>query len=559
MRIVLIVLVVVALLTAGLALHISTEGESDPVPSIRTPVLNQPPIALIDRSVVDSSEPATGGLAPLARPPLEMPSVKEPASKPAIVDDAIPNEYVLSFYDLRDKEEFIKLAESRSIEIAGVSDFGNTVKIRTSDRQQFEGLLRDGPTPVDYSADYRTRIPVPEPDTARVPSGTYFGFGNSSLKWLGVDEAQANWGAGIKVAVLDTGVLSHPGIDETSVTRLDLLASDEGEGDSLGHATAVASIIVGRGPDVVGIASKSEILSIKVMSPDGEGDAFTLARGIIEAVDRGAQVVNISMGTHGDSYFLRSAIEHALEHGVAVVAAVGNDAVDGVSYPARYDGVLGVSAVDASRRHMYFANRGSEVDVAAPGYNVTVAWTNDMLASFSGTSVSVPFVSGAIAGLLSSDADMTVSDVLELIRKYSDDAGAPGEDDSYGSGILNVRRLVQRNQKGIYDVAVGPPHIPKSDNGVSVILYIQNRGTELIRTATLSVEIDGVATSVGLHDIAVGATVSREFELSRGSVQESGRASIRYAASVDGRDDPTPGNNAVDMIITWGNQQATPE
>ena len=93
---------------------------------------------------------------------------------------------------------------------------------------------------------------------------------------------------------------------------------------------------------------------------------------------------------------------------VVIVAAVGNDAVNAVAYPAAYPGVLSVGAVDANGQHLYFSNRGPAVDLVAPGYGVEAAWLDDQTVLFSGTSAATPIVSGALAALLSTDRALPV-------------------------------------------------------------------------------------------------------------------------------------------------------
>ena len=111
-----------------------------------------------------------------------------------------------------------------------------------------------------------------------------------------------------------------------------------------------------------------------------------------------------------------------------IVAAAGNDAVEGVTYPAKYEGVIGVSSVDATGKHLYFSNRGEEVDLAAPGIGVTAAWTGNSFIDFSGTSASAPFVSGTLAMLLSENPALRPTEAVEIISSYANDAGFPGRD-----------------------------------------------------------------------------------------------------------------------------------
>jgi len=469
---------------------------------------------------------------------------RETAARPARPAAAIPGEQILSFYDERDRDAFIALARSRGATILGVSDFGNAVRIRMRDASTFRKLLADGPTPVSQGPNMITRIPKPVDQHPREPEENYLGFGSLALQWLGADRGDAEWGKGTTVAVVDTGIAAHSALRSMRLGTVDLLdGADAGEGEYAGHGTAVASLIGGSSEEIPGMAPGADLLGVEVMSADGTGDAFTLAQGIVEAVDRGADVINLSLGTYGDSFFLREAVAYAHENGAVLVAATGNDAVEGVFYPAAYPGVLAVTAVDGTGRHMYFANRGPEVDLAAPGVRINAAGIENNTVSFSGTSAAVPFVSGALAMLLAENPDMTGSEAAQILVGCANDVGAPGRDEEFGAGILDVGRVRYRNQPGIYDVASGYPYLPPDSPSPAIVLYVQNRGTEPLRSVDLEVEMNGVPSTAHFYNIGVGETAAREFELDKRILDEDGSVSVRYQAVIDGQEDAFPGNN----------------
>jgi hypothetical protein len=466
------------------------------------------------------------------------------AAQPAPPKGVIPGEHILAFHDARDRDAFIALARARGATILGVSDFGNAVRIRMGDDDAFRRLVAEGPTPVSQGPNMITRIPKPMDQDPRKPEDNYLGFGKLALQWLGVGEGNAQWGAGTTVAIVDTGIASHPALGGTRLTTVDLLGgAGDVEGAYAGHGTAVASLIGGASDDVRGMAPGADLLGIEVMSPDGTGDAYTMALGIVEAVNRGANVINLSLGTHGDSFFLRDAVAYAQEHGAILVAATGNDAIEGVFYPAAYGGVLAVTAVDGSGRHMYFANRGPEVDLAAPGVGVHAAGIANDVVNFSGTSAAVPFVSGALAMLLAENPNMSAADAAQVLIDCANDVGAPGQDDEFGAGILDLGRVQYRNQPGIYDVASGYPYLPPGSSSPTIVLYVQNRGTEPLSAVDLQVEINGVPSAAHFYNIGVGETASREFDLDERVLREDGSVTIWYQALIDGEEDLFPGNN----------------
>ena len=460
--------------------------------------------------------------------------------------DIIAGEYVLSFFDEKDKAAFLRLLAARGGTLLGQMGFLHTVRVRVRSPEDFEALLKEGPTPVRHSENFYTRSPEPWGRGKRDPESGYLAFLGKSLPWLGIDPNSASRGKGVTVAVLDSGVQSHPALRSAAVEAIDETGAEPASAADAAHGTAVASLLAGQSADVTGVVPDSRILSVRVIGNDGVGDTFTLAQGIVDAADRGAQVINICLGSQGDSFILQEAVAYARQKGAVVVASTGNDAVDGVLFPAAYDGVVAVSAVDAAGRHAYFANRGAEVDLSAPGIAVNAAWTNGTVAAFSGTSAAVPFVSGAIALLLSENPGMSAEEAVRLLAQYADDAGDPGRDDEYGAGILNVKRAEERNTRGIYDMAAGDlvVHEPaRASDDMTVVLSVQNRGTESIYHVVLTVEAEGIASRMSYFNVQVGQTLSHQLQINRARLEQMGSVVISYRARIDGKQDADPSNN----------------
>lgn len=230
-------------------------------------------------------------------------------------------------------------------------------------------------------------------------------------------------GAGVTVAVLDTGVaLTHtalmtrllPGLD---VIDGDALPNDEGAGLAWGHGTHVAGI-------VAHIAPASKILPVRVLDTNGRGNTFLLAYAIEWAVEHGAEVMNLSLGTDQDSRVLRDVIERATALGVVVVAAAGNQNQSAARYPAAYDfgGVLAVTAVDAGNAKAAFANFGTWVDLAAPGVGITSTVIGPLgvgFASWSGTSMAAPFVSGAAALAREAEPNESAGEIADRLEAHA--------------------------------------------------------------------------------------------------------------------------------------------
>ena len=253
-------------------------------------------------------------------------------------------------------------------------------------------------------------------------------------------------GGSVGVAVVDTGVsFKHPdlatnawanpgdplnGKDDDGdgfaddVNGADFLNEDSNPEDDGGHGTHVAGIIGAQGNNSVGISGvawDAQIMGLKFLDGNGEGNTADAANAIDFAVDHGVRVINASWGGPAFSQALYSAIRRANEHGVLFVAAAGNDGVNADSspdYPAAFDlpNVISVAATDRSDRLVEFSNYGAKsVDLAAPGDDVysTVPSVSDPsgYAAFSGTSMAAPFVSGAAALYLSKFPQATADQV----------------------------------------------------------------------------------------------------------------------------------------------------
>lgn len=233
------------------------------------------------------------------------------------------------------------------------------------------------------------------------------------------DALTVSKGTGQIIAVLDTGVWpEHPAFQIASGGSLlltggwdfvadDALPRDEGPGFGWGHGTHVTGIVARVAPD-------ARLLPLRVLDADGRGNTFTLAYAIQYAVAQGADVINLSLGADAGSLLLEETIAHALDAGVAVVAAAGNDAADApIRYPAGFDGVLSVAAVTAENTRAPFSNYGDWVDTAAPGVGITssVPFSGGLgYAAWSGTSMATAFVTGAAALVLAADANTAVPD-----------------------------------------------------------------------------------------------------------------------------------------------------
>lgn len=256
-------------------------------------------------------------------------------------------------------------------------------------------------------------------------------------------------GEGMIVAVLDTGVaLDHQAFAGRLLAGYDMVdddtvPNDDGDGLGWGHGTHIAGIIAQTSP-------QSKLLPIRVLDTNGRGNTFTLAYAIEWAVANGADVINLSLGAEADSQVLRSAVAHAVEEGVIVVAAAGNIHTDTPQFPASYPNVLSVTAVDGQNIKAEFAAFGEDwVDLAAPGVGITSTIVGPQglgYASWSGTSMATGFVSGAAALLRQQrpQASILVINQQLMVHARNVDMQNPEFSGKLG-GLLDIAAALEMN------------------------------------------------------------------------------------------------------------------
>lgn len=209
----------------------------------------------------------------------------------------------------------------------------------------------------------------------------------------------------VMIAVVDTGVdLNHPDlaskvrtdIDWNYVNNTGTAQDDNGHGT---HVAGTAAAITNNGVGIAGMCPNCQILPVKVLNSAGSGSYSAIASGIRYAADKGAKVINLSLGGTAGSTELSSAVSYANGKGVLLACAAGNSNTSAASYPAYYTSCVAVAAVDSNLNRASFSNYGSWVDTSAPGVGIQATWWNDTYNSISGTSMATPHVAG-LAGLL---------------------------------------------------------------------------------------------------------------------------------------------------------------
>ncbi len=267
----------------------------------------------------------------------------------------------------------------------------------------------------------------------------------------------------VVVAVLDTGLRTdNRDLRNMIVSGYNVIANSSNYTDDHGHGTMVTSVIAAEMDNtfgIAGIAPKASFLAVKVMNSSGSGTYSDMIKGIDYAVNNGAKVINMSIGGRSSSSALKLAIDQAVSRGVTIVAAAGNEGLSSLSFPAAYDNVIGVGAVDINNNKTSYSNTGAGLTLMAGG-SARVATFTDFISSASGTSFAAPYVSGAVALMLSADTGLSPSQIMQKLGETALDLGPVGYDLSFGYGLIDMGKAVE-SSTGIKPVPLDtlPPTI----------------------------------------------------------------------------------------------------
>lgn len=265
-----------------------------------------------------------------------------------------------------------------------------------------------------------------EPDfvaqALEIPNDTYY-----SQQW-GLTKIQANYawdtthGAlSALIAIVDTGIDgNHPDLLGKVIDRTNFTTDPDADGNGHGtHVSGIASALTNNNLGVAGVGYNTSLLSVKVLDNSGSGYYSWVANGIVWAADRGAKVINLSLGGTSSSTTLSNAINYAWGKGAVIVASAGNNNTSRRSYPAYYTNVIATAATDQNDKKASFSNYGNWVDVAAPGVSILSTYQGSY-ANLSGTSMSAPFVSGLASLVFSINPAWTNSQVRNKIESTAD-------------------------------------------------------------------------------------------------------------------------------------------
>ena len=247
------------------------------------------------------------------------------------------------------------------------------------------------------------------------------------------------------VATLDSGAFPHVDLTGRVLQGRNIPnGTDNGIDVCSSHGTHVAGIIAAKGDNATGIAGvawNASILPVVVVDPCNGPESWP-ADGLVWAVDNGADVVNMSLQYATGTEYFRDAVLYAAALDVPMVAATGNS--DGpIAYPARWDEVIAVGASTHQDVRWSASNFGPEIDLVAPGLEVSSTLLINAYGTKSGTSFAAPHVVGVIALLLSIDPDLTSEEIREVLTSSARDLSLVGFDTATGFGCLDATAALE--------------------------------------------------------------------------------------------------------------------
>lgn len=401
----------------------------------RAPAIEDTPVAMpVSRHKPTPLPPVVSVVRPEQPASALSTSAPAPQIQTLNVPGSIPNEALLTFRSPQALAAFRDRAAALGLEVLGYDARLRTARVRFRDTAPLERDLNEHAA--DYThvgPNYLVRVPGLPPKTDTANAGGSAPFRSQGLDAIGASGNRINWGQGITVAVIDSGIEPHPSLKDAHITHIDLV----NDGSAMnGHGTAMASLIAGNDVSVGGVSPAAKLLDIRVADTHGDSNTALLSSAIVKATDLGARVINISLGSSGSVPMLEEAVRYAQSRNVVIVAAAGNEQQTALSWPAGISGVLSVGAVDANGTQAWFSNSGAGLTLVAPGVGIVSGYAENKLVIGSGTSQATAITSGVVASLLA--RGYYGPNIIPLLTRTAKPLSAPNS--AVGAGLIQVTR-----------------------------------------------------------------------------------------------------------------------
>lgn len=262
---------------------------------------------------------------------------------------------------------------------------------------------------------------------------------HTNLNQIGAYDAHnLTKGKSVKVGVIDTGIdYNHDELKQLFVDCKGYNFVNEYDDplDDNGHGSHVAGIIGGLS---TGVAPECTLYSLKVLNEYGAGSNISVLKAIDWSISNNLDVLNLSLGSPSSSELEKRVIKKALENGICIVAAAGNSGVNEYFFPASYDNVISVSAVDSDNNIADFSTYNDQISIAAPGVEIFSTYMNNSYQVFSGTSMASPHVAGVIA-LIKSLKSFSPEELSESVFRTADSLHNSLH---FGAGLVRADKAV---------------------------------------------------------------------------------------------------------------------
>ena len=406
------------------------------------------------------------------------------------------------------------------------------------------------------------------------------------------------------VSVIDTGQTDHPDLVANQIAGFDMISDPQiaGDGDGIDanpndvgdsngttpssfHGTHVAGTIgavSNNGGGVAGVCWQVQIMHLRVLGIGG-GTTFDIANGVLysaglpnvsgQVPPNRANVINMSLGGGGSSQTMQDAVNDAVAQGTVVFAAAGNENSTLPSYPAAYDNVISVSAVDLEGNKSPYSNSHTTVDMAAPGGDTSVDDNGDGYADgvlstmaddsqatrqytytfYQGTSMACPHAAGVAALLLAVDSGLSPAAIENIMESTAVDRGSPGKDSIYGHGLINASAAVVSASTG----GSGTPTLGLGTEQASFEIGVTTRevavfnvGGELLTVGNVAATTDSGGAWLSANKVASSGSNSSDTSAIALSVSRTGLTDGFYTGSV--LVESNGGNKVIDVSMVVG-------
>lgn len=421
--------------------------------------------------------------------------------------------------------------------------------------------------------------------TSEIPDDSHYPV-QWNMNMIHLPEArEVSTGTGVVIAIVDTGVLmGHPDLlgqltDDGYDFISDTSSSRDGNGlddnpDDPGdlrystyssfhgtHCAGIAAAASNNGLGVSGVAGSASIMPVRVLGKGGLGTNYDVLQGVRYAAglsndsktlpDHPADIISLSLVSASYSASAQSTYDDVRAQGVVVVAASGNSGTSSPGYPAAYNGVISVSALDITGNLAYYSNYGSTIDVAAPGGDGSTDINYDgypdgvmstcgddesgdirfNYSTKSGTSMATPHVAGVVALMKALDTDMTPDDLDAYLENLAivSDIGPSGRDDLYGYGLIDAYKAANVALTGVLNASlrIAPATFDFGQLAESVTLTAEKIGDPVV-----NVTVSNVSDNAAWLTVAPSAVDGEGLGTWLATVDRAGLPDGHYSASI---------------------------